>query len=110
MCRRSALASSEVPGTKVTGNPAQAAASACVQVAAVRSSADCSSRMQFDTGSSATRQIAAWKVSSFADRDRLWPHADGQRPALLGGNLDHGLLQRRVQRLLTAVGGAHERR
>jgi hypothetical protein len=46
------------------GKPAQAALSACVQVAAVRSAAYRSSRMKPETGSSATKQIAGWKVSS----------------------------------------------
>jgi len=45
-----------------------------------------------------------------AHRHRPRRHARGQRRALLGGDLHHGLLQRRVQTLLTAVSGADERR
>ncbi|MEA1052692.1 hypothetical protein U5801_23190 [Lamprobacter modestohalophilus] len=46
----------------------------------------------------------------FADGNLPGGHAGGQRLALFGGDVDHRLLERGIQRLLAAVGGAHKGR
>ena len=46
----------------------------------------------------------------FAHRDLAWRHPLGQGAALLLGQGDDRRFQRRIDRLLRAVGGAHERR